>query len=72
MKEIKCSCCDRRFYRGVEIKSIRYIDIQTPFKKRWVIGKKHEKIYICEKCKNTAFAIIRNNLAIKTSDILDE
>ena len=69
---IACSICQRKFKKGIRLNIISYYDKQTKFKKRWVIGKRREKMYICEKCKNTWFALVRNHLAIKTQDIIDE
>lgn len=70
-KDILCSCCGLKFKRGLKINSVEYADKKDWFEK-WKIGKTRKKIYICNKCKSTAIALIRNNLAIKTRDIIDE
>ena len=70
-KDILCSCCGRKFTRGLRIDGVTYAD-KIGWNRKWKIGKKREKIYICVKCKNTLIALIRNNLAIKTRDIIDE
>jgi len=70
-KDILCSCCGRKFTRGLRIDGVSYKD-KIGWDRKWRIGKSREKIYICVKCKNTAMALVRNNLAIKTHDIIDE
>ena len=72
MQGCRCSICGRKFTRGLQLDSVRYFDAQTFFKKRWVIKKRQEQIYICEKCSNVIVALVRNNLAIGTSDIMNE
>lgn len=70
-KDIQCSCCLRGFKRGLQLDAIEYAD-KADGKGRWRIAGSRKKIYICNKCKNTLFALVRNNLALKTSDIIDE
>ena len=68
---ITCAICQRKFKKGIQIKSVSHYDKQTKIKKKWVIGRRREDIFICEKCRNTWFALVRNHLAIKTQDIID-
>lgn len=68
-KDIRCDCCNLEFKKGVQIPVVSYEDHRGLFGK-WKIVKRRRKIYICEKCKNTAEALVRNHLAIKTTDII--
>jgi hypothetical protein len=68
----KCSCCGLKFKRGIILSVTSYEDYQTLIRKRWKKRSVPMKIYICDKCKNVAFALVRNNVAIKTSDIIDD
>lgn len=72
VKDVKCSICGRKFKKGFKTKVVSYIDKQTFFKKRWYIGKKCETVYICDQCRNCIGVLVRNNLAFRTSDIIDE
>lgn len=67
-----CSICKRLFKTGVSFKTISYTAKKRLLSNKWYIGEETRKTFICVKCWNTLSALIRNNLAIKTSDILDE
>ncbi len=67
-----CSCCGLKFKLGVIINGIEVVDRQSFFRKKWKKKKIPKKYYICEKCRNIAFGLIRNNLALKTRDIIDD
>lgn len=68
-KEHKCDCCKMKFVRGIRIDGTEYYD-HLGRKDRWSIKKHRRKYYICEKCWSTWTTLIRNHLAVKTSDIM--
>lgn len=68
----ECSICHRSFKTGIQIPVVDYYDKRSKMKGKWYVAKKREKVLICTKCKNTLFALVRNSLAFKTSDIIDE
>lgn len=71
MKNKICSICKKKFDTGYRLKMKRYEHRYSKLFKKWYLKGKIIKIDICDKCYNTDMAIIRNYLAIKTSDIID-
>ena len=72
MKDKTCSLCQKQFDVGYGFNTIRYYYKYSKLRDKFVLRKKKEQIDLCQKCKNTWFALVRNHLAIKTSDIIDE
>lgn len=70
-REKRCTCCQRKFIRGMEFDAIEHYD-KHGRKDRWFIAKRHKKIFLCEKCFSVGMALIRGHLALKTGDIIDE
>ena len=71
MKDKTCSLCLKKFDVGYTFYVKKHYYKHCVFKDKFVLKTKKEKLNICQKCKNTWFALVRNHLAIKTSDILD-
>lgn len=71
MKDKTCSICKKKFDTGYRLYAKRYEHKYSKLFKKWYVKGKLIKLDICDKCYNTDMAIIRNHLAIKTSDIID-
>ncbi|WP_458459276.1 hypothetical protein [Pseudobutyrivibrio sp.] len=66
----KCDICGLLFKEGTVVKIVEHTWKKNLFG-HWYLGREHKKKYICVKCGNTLAALVRNNLAIKTADILN-
>lgn len=67
---ICCDICGYKFIEGTSLKVTEHVQVNSRLR-GWVVKKKRKRVYICEKCGNVGAALIRNNIAIKTRDILD-
>lgn len=72
MKDKECSLCHKKFDTGYRFKQIQFVHAYSKLRKKWYVKKQWTTWDICDKCQATAFALVRNHLAIKTSDIIDE
>lgn len=66
----KCAICQREAEKGLIFHGVTCYDRQTPIRKRWKVARKREQIFLCEKCRNTWYALVRNHIALKTNDIV--
>lgn len=69
-KDKRCDICGYKFIEGMSFKGADHVNVRIPII-GWIIRKKRRRYYICSKCRSTGEALIRNNIAIKTRDILD-
>lgn len=72
MKDKTCSLCQKQFDVGYSFNVIKHFYKYSKLRDKFILRKKKERIDLCQKCKNTWFALVRNHLAFKTSDIIDE
>lgn len=72
MKNKQCYICGKKFDTGYRLKTYRYKHEYSELFKKWRLKRKPFNLDICDKCFNTGRALVRNHLAIKTSDIIDE
>lgn len=71
MKKKICCCCTREVVPYMKVRATSYFKKKLPFVNKYTLSSKPCKLYFCSKCVETARALVRNNIAIKTSDIID-
>lgn len=71
MKKETCYCCTREVAPAYRVRVTSYVKKKIPFTKKYIVVSKPVKLYFCSKCVEAARALVRNNIAVKTSDIID-
>ena len=71
VKKRECFICKRMTKPKLSTHVILYDAKRSIFGKWHWVGE-DKKIFICSKCLETASALVRHNIAIKTSDIVGD
>lgn len=71
MKSKTCCMCTREVKPLLMIKATEYYQKKSIFSNSFVTRSRKVKLYFCSKCAETSRAIVRNNIAVKTSDIVN-
>lgn len=71
MKKKECYICHREVIPVLSVNATTYERKRGLFGKKIKTVSKSKKLYFCKKCVSVLGALIVNNVAIKTSDIID-
>lgn len=72
MKKQRCFLCNRETVPALRLDSVSYQKKKRSVFKGYKLVAKVQKLYFCSKCLETWKAMTVNNIAVKTSDIMDE
>ena len=71
VKKRECFICKRLTTTKMSTRIVLYNSKRSIFGKWRFVGEE-KRIFICGKCLETASALIRHNIAVKTSDIVSD
>ena len=72
MRKEQCYICHWMTIPALSVQIEEFEQKRRFFSNKHKLISKRKTIYICHKCANVGRALIVNNIAVKTSDIIDD